>query len=145
GAGAAGGMGYGMKVFLNSSLRMGIETVLDTVNFDGLLKGSSVVFSGEGKIDRQSLRGKAVIGIARRAKKAGVPLVVLAGAVDDGIEEAYEEGVSAVFCINRRASDFSRPEMCAKGNLALAMDNILRIMQIKRPAAGGGMLNPRRE
>ena len=127
GAGAAGGLGYGMQVFLGSRVQMGIETVLDTVNFDELLKGADCVFSGEGKIDTQSLRGKVVIGIARRTKKANVPLVAVAGAIDDGIEAAYEEGVSAIFCINRRADDFANPGHCAKSNLAFAMNNIMRL------------------
>jgi glycerate kinase len=129
GAGAAGGMGYGMKAFLNSNLKMGIETVLDMVHFDEILKGASCVFSGEGKIDSQSLRGKAVSGIARRTKKARIPLIVVTGAIDDGIEATYGEGVSAVFCINRRAEDFVRPELCAKNNLAFTMDNIMRLLK----------------
>jgi glycerate kinase len=129
GAGAAGGMGYGMKAFLGSSLQPGIETVLDTVNFNELLKDADCVFSGEGKIDTQSLRGKTVIGIARRAKKANVPLIVVAGAVGDGIEAVYDEGVSAIFCINRRVEDFAQPDLCAKDNLAFTMRNILRLLK----------------
>lgn len=67
GAGAAGGMGGGMVAFFGSTLQMGIETVLDTVGFDKLLEGADMVFSGEGKLDAQSLLGKVVIGVARRA------------------------------------------------------------------------------
>ena len=132
GAGAAGGMGYGMKVFLNSTIQMGIETVLDTVNFDGLLKDADCVFSGEGKIDSQSLRGKVVIGIAKRTKKAKVPLIALVGAIDDGIDAAYDCGVTAIYCINRKASDYSRTEFCAKTNLAFTMENILRFGKAMR-------------
>jgi glycerate kinase len=132
GAGAAGGMGYGMRVFLDSSLQMGIETVLDAVNFDELLKGADCVFSGEGKIDTQSLRGKVVIGIARRTKKANVPLIAVVGAMDKDIDSVYEEGVSAVFCINHHADDFSQPGLCAKSNLAAAMKNILRFQRAMR-------------
>jgi glycerate kinase len=129
GAGAAGGMGYGMRVFLGSSIQMGIETVLDTVNFNDQVKNADCVFSGEGKIDTQSLRGKVVIGIARRTKRAKVPLIALVGAIGDDIEAAYEEGVSAIFCINRRGEDFAQPGLCAKANLALAMRNILRLLK----------------
>jgi glycerate kinase len=129
GAGAAGGMGYGMKVFLDSSIQMGIETVLDTVNFDKLLEGTDCVFTGEGKIDTQSLRGKVVIGIARRTKRANVPLIAIVGTVDNEIEAAYDAGVTAVFCINRRGEDFSHPGLCAKNNLALTMNDILRFQK----------------
>ena len=126
GAGAAGGMGYGMRVFLGSTLQMGIETVLDTVNFDELVKGVDCVFTGEGKIDSQSLRGKVVIGIAQRTKKANVPLIAVVGSVGGSIDEAYEKGVSAVFCINSSAQDFSNPGICAEKNLAFTMKNIMR-------------------
>lgn len=68
GSGAAGGMGGGMAAFFNSTLQPGIETVLDTVHFNNLLEGADLIISGEGKIDTQSLRGKVVIGVARRAK-----------------------------------------------------------------------------
>lgn len=129
GAGAAGGMGYGMKVFLDSSLRMGIETVLDTVNFNELLKGADCVFSGEGTIDAQSLRGKVITGIARRTKAAHVPLIAVTGAIDDGIDTLYDAGVTALFCINRRADDFSRPGLCAQSNLSMTMKNILRLQK----------------
>jgi glycerate kinase len=97
GSGAAGGMGGGMAAFFKSQLQMGIETVLDTVGFDKLLETSDLVLTGEGKIDGQSLRGKVVIGVARRAKKANVPVVAVVGDIGDDIEGAYDEGVSAIF------------------------------------------------
>jgi glycerate kinase len=130
GAGAAGGMGYGMKVFLDAEIQMGIETVLDAVKFDELVKGAACVFTGEGKIDSQSLRGKVIIGVARRAKKEGVPLVAVVGDIGDNIDEAYELGVSAVFSINRVAVDYSRARLRAKSDLALTMENIMRFSKI---------------
>ena len=129
GAGAAGGMGYGMNVFFGSKLQMGIETVLDTVRFDELVKDADCVFSGEGKIDTQSLRGKVVIGIARRTKKAGVPLIAIVGDIGDDIEEAYDTGVSAVFSINRVAVDYSRAKLRAKNDLKLTVENIMRFIE----------------
>jgi glycerate kinase len=130
GAGAAGGMGFGMKVFLGSKLQMGIETVLDTVEFDKLLKNADIVFSGEGKIDTQSLRGKVVIGIARRTKKANVPLFAVVGDIGDNIEAAYTEGVSAIFSINRVAVPFIEARPRAKNDMLLTMDTIMRTLQI---------------
>lgn len=130
GAGAAGGMGYGMKVFLGSRLQMGIETVLDTVGFDRLLEKADFVFTGEGKIDTQSLRGKVVIGVARRAVRSGVPVIAVVGDIGDGIEAVYGEGVSAVFSINRVAVDFHAARPRAKSDLALTMDTILRFSKI---------------
>jgi glycerate kinase len=129
GAGAAGGMGGGMVAFFQSSLEMGIEVVLDTVNFDTLLENTDMVFTGEGKIDVQSLRGKVVIGIARRTKKKSVPLVAVVGDIGDSIEKAYDEGVSAIFSINRVAKDFPLVKHRAKSDMALTMDNLVRFVQ----------------
>ncbi len=130
GAGAAGGMGAGMAAFLGGRLQMGIETVLDTVQFDSLLDGADLVFSGEGKIDTQSLRGKVVIGVARRTKKAGVPLIAIVGDIGDNTEAAYDEGVSAIFSINRVAVPFKEAKLRSKSDLALTMDNLMRFIPL---------------
>ncbi|MDR3322488.1 MAG: glycerate kinase [Synergistaceae bacterium] len=128
GAGAAGGMGGGMVAFFNSRLQLGIEVVLDAVGFDEMLEGTDIVISGEGSIDSQSLRGKVVIGVARRAKKHGVPLIAIVGDIGDDIEKAYEEGVSAVFSINRVALPFSEARLRSKKDLSATVDNLLKFM-----------------
>ncbi len=130
GAGAAGGMGCGMVAFFGATLQMGIETVLDTVKFDELLHGADYVLSGEGKIDSQSIRGKVVIGIAKRAKKANVPLIAIVGDIGDGIEEAYDKGVSGIFSINRVAVEYKEAKLRAKEDLYLTVDNLLRFMNV---------------
>lgn len=128
GAGAAGGMGGGMVAFFDSKLQMGIETVLDTVNFNEIIEGADIVFSGEGKIDSQSIRGKVVIGVANRTKNANIPLVAIVGDIGDDIEAAYDKGVSAIFSINRVAVDFKIAKSRAKEDLALTMDNLIRFI-----------------
>ena len=128
GAGAAGGMGGGMAAFFGARLQMGIEAVLDTVGFDELLPGTDMVFTGEGKIDSQSLRGKVVIGVARRAKKQGVPVTAVVGDIGDNIEPVYGEGVTALFSINRVARPFAEILGRSKSDLELTMDNIFRFM-----------------
>lgn len=129
GSGAAGGMGAGMMAFFGSQLSMGIEVVLDTVGFDQLLEGADMVFTGEGKIDTQSLRGKVVIGVARRTKRHQVPLMAVVGDIGDGIEGAYDEGVSAIFSINRVAKDFKQVIARAPSDMALTMDNLMRFVK----------------
>lgn len=126
GAGAAGGMGGGMAAYFDARLQMGIETVLDTVGFDALLEGTDLVLTGEGRLDSQSLRGKVVIGIARRTQRAGVPLVAMVGDVGEGIEAAYSMGVSAIFSINQVAVPYREARLRAREDLASAMDNLLR-------------------
>ena len=129
GGGAAGAMGVGMVAFFGSSLQMGIETVLDTVDFDSIVAGADAVFTGEGKIDSQSLRGKVVIGVARRAKKQNVPVIAVVGGADLDVDDAYGEGVKAIFTINRLPQDLSISSAFSDVNLAFAMDNILRMMK----------------
>ena len=129
GGGAAGAMGAGMAAFFSSKLQMGIETVLDTVDFDSVAADADLIFSGEGKIDSQSLRGKVVIGVARRAKKLNVPLIAVVGGADLGLEAAYEEGVSAVFTINRLPMELRDSAKDSDRNLDFTMDNILRLLK----------------
>lgn len=129
GAGAAGGMGCGMVAFFGSSLQMGIETVLDTVKFNDLLKGTSFVLSGEGKIDSQSIRGKVVIGVANRTKAANIPLLAIVGDIGDDIAQAYEKGVTGIFSINRVAIDYSKAKFRAREDLYLTVDNIMRFIK----------------
>ena len=132
GAGAAGGMGAGMVAFFGSRLQQGIEIVLDTVGFDSLVAGADLVISGEGKIDAQSLRGKVVIGCARRAKAAGVPLIAVVGDVGDDIEGVYAEGVSAVFSINNVAVPYGEAAKRSRRDLEFTMDNLMRAtMELK--------------
>ena len=136
GSGAAGGLGGGMVAFFGSQMQMGIEAVLDVTGFDARLKDADMVFSGEGRIDFQSLRGKVISGVARRAKRAGVPVVAIVGDIGDGIETAHEIGLAGIFSINRVAVPFSEARLRCKSDLRLTMDNLLRY---SREAAAAGM------
>ena len=130
GAGAAGGMGAGMVAFFGARLMPGIETVLDTVSFDSIAADADFIFTGEGKIDSQSLRGKVVIGIAGRAKKLNTPVIAVVGDIGDNMEPAYEMGVSAIFSTNRVAVDFSKAKLRAKSDMSLTMDTVLRTLKL---------------
>ena len=132
GAGAAGGLGFGMAAFCGAQLRMGIDAVLDAVGFDSLLPGTDVVFTGEGKIDSQSARGKVVSGVAARCRKAGVPVVAVVGQIGQGFEKMYQQGLTAVFSINRAAQPFAESRFHAGENLALTMENIARLLAAGR-------------
>lgn len=129
GGGAAGAMGAGMVAFFNGKLKMGINTVLDTVGFEEIIKDADMIFTGEGKIDSQSLRGKVVIGVSRRAKEAGVPVISVVGGAEGDVSGAYEQGVSAVFTINKLPQDFSISKNYSEQNLAFTVDNILRTIK----------------
>ena len=88
-----------MIAFFGAELRMGIEIILDTVDFDGKLEGADFVFSGEGRIDSQSAR-KVIAGVAKGQSARGAPIAVV-GDIGEGIEPLYEMGLAAVFSINR--------------------------------------------
>lgn len=130
GAGAAGGMGAGMLAFFGAELKMGIETVLDTVRFEDLLQQADLVITGEGKLDSQSLRGKVVLGVSRRAKAKQVPVVALVGDIGEDIQPVYDQGVSGVFSINRVAVPYREARLRAEEDLALTVNNLLRFMQV---------------
>ena len=128
GAGAAGAFGAGVVAFLGGALKSGIETVLDCVGFDELLRQTDLVFTGEGQLDSQSLRGKVVIGIARRAAAQKVPVIAVVGSIGEGAEGAYDLGVTSVLSINRRAEDFSVSRHKTKENFSATMDSIVRLL-----------------
>lgn len=132
GAGAAGGMGAGVIAFFNGRLVRGIDALLGLANFDKMLLGADIVLTGEGRFDCQSLMGKAVGGIAKRAQKAGIPVVCVAGAVENDIAEAYRAGIAAVFSINRAPMPFEEAVCHTRENLADTTENILRLLKAKQ-------------
>jgi glycerate kinase len=96
GAGAAGGLGAGLVAFLGASLQPGIDLILDGINFDKHLAEADLVLTGEGRIDQQTPRGKTVAGIARRAKRAGKPVIAFAGELGGGYQDILSHGVTEV-------------------------------------------------
>ena len=132
GAGAAGAFGAGCVAFLGAKLKSGIETVLDTVEFDRRMAGADVVFTGEGRIDSQSVHGKVIDGISRRTTKAGVPLVAIVGDVRDDAYEAYDIGVTAIFSINRLAIPFREAALRSAADYRATLRDVLRLIRIAR-------------
>ena len=130
GAGAAGGLGAGMVAFFGAELRRGIDAVLDAVGFETLLEDTELIFTGEGKIDGQSLGGKVVLGISRRAKEKGVPVIAVVGGAEEGAKAAYDQGVTAIFPINRLPQEFAVSRLRSRENLRDTMDDILRLYLI---------------
>jgi glycerate kinase len=126
GAGAAGGMGAGAAAFFGGSLQSGVETVLDTVQFDRRLAGCDLVLTGEGRLDGQSLRGKTVAGIARRAKRCGVPVAAIVGDIGEELDAVYDMGVTGIFSINRTAVPYEQARLRAAEDLRLTVENLLR-------------------
>ncbi len=90
GAGAAGGLGAALRIFLGAQMRSGSDAVLDLVGFDALLANADIVITGEGRIDWQSAHGKVVSGVGKRCRKAGVPCIALVGGMGEKAEEMLD-------------------------------------------------------
>ena len=135
GAGAAGAMGAGAVAFFGACLKPGIETVLDTVRFEERVAGADFVITGEGKLDSQSLRGKVVIGVSRRAKHLGIPVFAVVGDVGDDIDEAYREGVTAIFSTNHLAVPFSEAKKRSALDYRLTIENLFRAIRAMEETA----------
>lgn len=97
GTGAAGGLGFTCAAFLRGHIRSGIETILDLVHFDDMLLDTNICITGEGRIDGQSMHGKAIHGVAKHCKKEGVPCIALVGDVADGYEKIYMQGITKIY------------------------------------------------
>ena len=124
GAGAAGGLGYAFLQYLNADCRSGIDLLLDAVRFEERLTGASLVITGEGSADRQTLMGKLPQGILQRAND--VPVVLIAGRIKDH-ERLLEAGFSQVMCINPPdlpLEEALKPET-AKRNIARTMKKLI--------------------
>jgi glycerate kinase len=94
GAGAAGGMGGGTMAMLGATLRPGVQLVLDAVGFASRVKGCALCLTGEGKLDAQSMSGKACLGVAHAAAEHGVPTVALVGVAGAGAEQSLSHGLA---------------------------------------------------
>jgi len=99
GAGAAGGIGYAAHAYLGARFRPGVEVVAELGDLTQAMTDATLAFTGEGRIDAQTLHGKTPIGVARIAHAAGVPLIALAGSLGVGYERLYEGGVTAAFSL----------------------------------------------
>lgn len=101
GAGAAGGLGAALLA-LGAELRSGVETVLDLIGFDEHVRDVDLVITGEGNMDEQSAAGKAPVGVARRVKRYGKPVVAVVGGRADNLDAVYGRGIDLVLPVCRK-------------------------------------------
>jgi len=99
GAGAAGGLGAGLMAFLNAELKLGIDIVIEASKLPEQMEGASLVITGEGELDFQTVYGKTPIGVAKVAKQKNIPVLAIAGGIKKGAETSYEEGIDAMMSI----------------------------------------------
>ncbi|MGV3150798.1 glycerate kinase family protein [Sarcina ventriculi] len=130
GAGAAGGLGAGLMVFLNGNLKKGIEIVIEYSGLEKKVKNCDMVWTGEGSIDFQTQYGKTPLGVATVAKKYNKPVVALAGRVGDDIDILYEKGIDSIFGIMRGVTTIDEALKNGKENIERTSENIVRLMEM---------------
>lgn len=127
GAGAAGGLGYAFRQFLDARLERGVDMVLDAIDFDRIISGADLIITGEGKVDSQTLTGKTPFGVAQRAMRQGIPVVAIGGGVQISSEDAKKAGFSGVYQVTPAGmplDEAMRPETASKN----VYDTTLKIL-----------------
>lgn len=99
GAGAAGGLGFAAHAWLKASFRPGVEVVAELGGLAQAIQGAQLVFTGEGRMDAQTLHGKTPMGVAKIAQAAGIPVIAIAGSLGDGYQALYQKGIVAAFSL----------------------------------------------
>lgn len=129
GAGAAGGLGFALMVFLNAELMSGIEAILDLIDFDNKLTGVDLVITGEGRMDNQSSFGKVPSGVGKRCKKYSIPVVAIVGGILSGYEKIYDCGIESVITTISGAMDIDK---AIKNGKELYLDAARRLLRLIR-------------
>lgn len=133
GSGAAGGMGGGLLAFLNAELKTGIQLLLDALHFSEKIKNADLVITGEGKSDRQTIMGKVPSGILKEAMKQQIPVVLLAGSIEN-TDELNHAGFQSVFSITPSPVSLQRAMEVgfAQENIRRTTEQICRLMQCRK-------------
>jgi glycerate 2-kinase len=129
GAGAAGGIGAALLGVLNGKLTSGISTVIQLTDFEKALEDTNLVLTGEGSIDDQTPYGKAVVGIAKAAKRHKVPVIAYAGRVSGDLEPLYRGGITSIITIMPDVMPLGEALRNGPQHLEAAVENTMRILQ----------------
>ena len=133
GSGAAGGLGFAFRSFLQGELKSGVSLILEETKLSEKMQGADLVITGEGRLDEQSAMGKAPIGVAKLAKEQGIPVIAFAGAVTEGAKACNPAGIDAYFPILREIitlEDAMKKET-AKQNLADTVEQVMRLYRLQ--------------
>ena len=130
GSGAAGGLGGGLIAFLNGKLRKGVDIVLDFVDINKALTNTNLVITGEGQLDFQTIYNKAPIGVARRAKHLGIPVIAISGSLGENFSVVHEHGIDAASSIVSKPMTLAEASKNAPELISAATEQALRYMKI---------------
>ena len=130
GSGAAGGIGFAFRTFTNASLTSGIDIILEETRLESYIKEADIVVTGEGRLDGQTVMGKAPVGVAKIAKKYGKKVVAFAGCVTEDAVACNEHGIDAFFPILRGVvtlEEAMNPEN-ARRNMIATVEQVFRLI-----------------
>lgn len=130
GAGAAGGMGAALLGMLNARLRPGIEIVIETLRLEEALRDADLVITGEGRLDSQSIHGKTPIGVARVAKRYGLPVIGIAGSLSKDYQVVHQHGIDAAFSVLDRVVSLEEALAEAADNLEVTARNVAAVWRL---------------
>ena len=130
GAGAAGGLGFAFRAFLDAELRSGIDCVLDLVGFDEVVARADICVTGEGHLDAQTAGGKVIEGVARHCAAAGVPCVAIVGGADPAAVEAGLPGLAAVVPCVGDVCELDAAMAGAEHNMRLAARRLFGLLEL---------------
>lgn len=130
GTGAAGGTGMALLAFFDAKLVRGIDLIIDALQLEVHIKNADLVVTGEGKIDRQTLYGKTISGVAKIAKKHGIPVIAIAGKIENDIDEVYKIGVTSIFSIVNQPMDLQESMRKTDYLIQSCVMNIFRIIKV---------------
>jgi glycerate kinase len=131
GAGAAGGTGAALLA-LGGRLRPGIDLIMETVGFEAIAQDADLIITGEGRIDSQTVSGKAPLGVARLAKRLGKPVIGIAGSLAADVGVVYAHGFDAVFSVLPQACSLEEALANAAANIRLTARNIAATVKLSR-------------
>ncbi|MFS0558095.1 glycerate kinase [Brevibacillus sp. 179-C9.3 HS] len=131
GTGAAGGVAGALLAFMDGQLRSGIEIVIETTGLAEAMDKADLVITGEGQVDFQTAQGKTPCGVAQVAQQYGIPVIVLAGSIGDGIDALYEKGISAVVSIANKPMAQEQSMREAASLLEQTAEQVMRIYSLK--------------
>ncbi|GBQ19022.1 glycerate kinase [Gluconacetobacter sacchari DSM 12717] len=137
GAGAAGGLGGGALAFLDATLRPGVEIVMEALGLDAILSDADLVITGEGRIDGQTVHGKAPIGVARVARRHGRPVIGIAGSLGQDAARVHAHGIDAVFSVVNRPCTLEDALAEAAANVRVTARNVAAATALFRAGSAG--------
>ena len=139
-SGAAGGLGAGLVAFLNVEISSGIDLVCEVLGLDSLLEGADLVITGEGRVDSSTVYDKAPVGVARRAKALGLPVIAMAGTLGVGYADVYQHGIDAVVPLVDRPLSFEESMSRTFDLLRGATERTMRLLRV-----GAALPGPQQE